>query len=108
LGELLTQLLDVGALLADDQAGARGMDGDAALLVRALDDALGDRRLLQLVLQVLADLDVLVQQVAVLASVGEPARIPRAVDAEAQADRIDFLAHQGASLFFCTYPRPMG
>ena len=36
--ELLAQLLDVRALLADDHAGARGIDGDAALLVRTLDD----------------------------------------------------------------------
>ena len=49
--------------------------------------------LLEFLLQVLADLDVLVQQLAVLAGVGEPARIPGAVDAEAQTDRIDFLTH---------------
>jgi hypothetical protein len=69
LGELLAQLLDVGALLADDQARTSGMDRDAALLVRTLDDHLGDRSLLQLVLQVVADLDVLMQQIAVLAGV---------------------------------------
>src|SRR5439155_26764684 len=43
--DLLAQLLDVGALLADDHAGARGIDGDAAQLGRTLDHHLGDRRL---------------------------------------------------------------
>src|SRR5207302_7357040 len=37
-GDVLAQLVDVRALLADDHAGARGIDGDAALLVRTLDD----------------------------------------------------------------------
>ena len=40
-----------------------------------------------------ADLDVLVQQLAVFALGREPARIPSAVDAEAQPDRIDLLTH---------------
>src|SRR5262249_4341669 len=37
LGDLLAKLLDVGALLADDDARPRGLNGDAALLVRPLD-----------------------------------------------------------------------
>ena len=32
-----------------------------------------------------------------VAAVGEPARVPGAVDAEPQPDRIDFLTHQAAS-----------
>jgi hypothetical protein len=47
-------------------------------------------------IRTLADLDVLVQQLAVFA-VGEPARIPGAVDAEAQPDRIDLLTHYAFS-----------
>jgi hypothetical protein len=90
LGQLLAQLLDVGALLADDQARTGGVDRDAALLVRTLDHHLGNRRLLELLHQVVADLDVFVQQLAVFAGVRVPARIPGAVDAEAQTDRIDF------------------
>src|SRR5690606_25670023 len=102
LGQLAAQLLDVGALLADDQARTGRMDGHPALLVRALDHDLRHRRLLQLLLQIGADLQVLVQQPAILAGVGVPARIPGAVDAEAQTDRIDFLAHQAASTFSST------
>ena len=41
-----------------------------------------------------ADRHVLVQQLAVFVLAGEPARIPGAVDAEPQADRIDFLSHR--------------
>src|SRR5262249_42465503 len=92
-GHLLAQLVDVGALLADHHARTRRVDGDAALLVRTLDHDARDRRLLQFLVQDLADLDVLVQQLAVLGLAGEPARIPGPVDAETQADRIDLLTH---------------
>src|SRR5208282_3650273 len=47
-GDLAAQFLDVGALLADDDAGPRRVDGDPALLVRPLDHDLGHRRLLEL------------------------------------------------------------
>src|SRR6202012_1277241 len=58
---LLAQLLDVGALLADDDARARRLDGDAALLVRPRDHDARDRRLLEGLMQLLADLRVLVK-----------------------------------------------
>src|ERR1700716_1909907 len=91
LGDPLAQLVDVGALLADHDARTRRVDRDAALLVRTLDHDARDRRLLELLVQDLADLDVLVQQLAVLVLAGEPARIPGPVDAETQPDRIDLL-----------------
>ena len=94
LRDLLAQLVDIGALLADDDARTSRVDIDAALLVRALDHDLRDRGLLEAFHQRLADLHVLVQQLAVLGLVGVPARVPGAVDAEAQADRIDFLSHR--------------
>src|SRR5213075_68026 len=58
-GDVLAQLVDVRALLADDHAGARGIDGDAALLVRTLDDDPRHAGLVQALLQRAADLDVL-------------------------------------------------
>src|SRR6185437_866765 len=94
LGDLLTQLVDVGALLADHHARTRRVNVDPALLVRPLDDDLRDRRLFEAAHQNFADLHVLVQQLAVLGLVGEPAAVPGAVDAEAQADRIDLLSHR--------------
>src|SRR5262249_30722457 len=94
---LLAQLFDVGALLADHDARARGIDRDAALLVRPLDQDLRDTSLLELLLEVFPDLHVLMKQLAVFAMIGVPTRIPGAMDPKAQADRIDFLTHQAAS-----------
>jgi hypothetical protein len=64
LADRLAQRLDVRALLADHHARAGGVNGDAALLVRTLDDDLADAGLFQLFLDVLADLDVFVEQAA--------------------------------------------
>src|SRR5512140_365725 len=92
--DLLAKLVDVGALLADHHARTSRVNGDAALLVRTLDHDAGDRRLLELLVQDLADLDILVQQLAVFLLAGEPAGIPGPVDAETQTDRIDLLTHR--------------
>src|SRR5207247_7420755 len=94
VGNLPAKLVDVGALLADHDARPRGMDRDAALLVRTLDHDPGDGRLLQLLVQDLADLDILVQQLAIFVLAGIPARIPRPVDAETQSDWINLLTHR--------------
>src|SRR3954468_5390062 len=48
VGNPLAQLVDVGALLADHDAGTRRMDRHAALLVRTLDHDAGNRCLLEL------------------------------------------------------------
>src|SRR5690606_24138485 len=63
---------------------------------RPLDHDLAHPGLLQPLVQELADLDVLEQQVAIL-PVRVPARIPGAVDPQAQADRVDLVTHQAAS-----------
>ena len=102
--ELAAQLLDVGALLADQHAGARRVHGDAALLVRALDDDLGDAGLTALLQDVVAHAHVLVQQPAVLAAAGEPAAVPGAVDADAQPDRIDLVTHYSRAFGWCFSP----
>ena len=93
LGDRLADLVDVRALLADDDARARGVDRDARLLRRALDDDARHAGLLQASLEVRADVQVLVQDVRVLLAGGVPARIPRAVDTDAQPDRVDLLTH---------------
>jgi len=69
------------------------VDRDPALAVRALDDDPADAGLGALLLDVGADLQILVQQIAVLFGVGVPAAVPGSVDADAQADRIDFMSH---------------
>src|SRR3984893_2341572 len=87
------QLLDIGALLADHHARTRRVDRHPSFLVRTFDHDLRHRGLLELLHQLLADLHVLMQQHAVPALAGVPARIPRSVDAETQPDRIYLLTH---------------
>src|SRR5580698_4339056 len=60
VGNALAQLVDIGALLADHDAGARRMDRHAALLVRTLDHDPGHGCLLQFLVQDGADFDILV------------------------------------------------
>src|SRR3977135_2740843 len=100
IGNALAQLVDVGALLADHDAGTRRVDGPPALLVRTLDHNPGDGRLLQFLVQHLADFDILMQQLAVFVLAGVPTGIPGPVDAETQSDWIDLLTHR-------SLPRPV-
>src|SRR5690606_7263518 len=91
--ELGAQLLDIGALLADDDARASGIDRDSAQLGRALDHHLRDGCLRQCLDDVFAQLDVFLEQLAVIAPFGIPPAVPGAVDLQAQADRIALLTH---------------
>src|SRR3984957_14307557 len=94
VGHALAQLVDVGALLADHDAGTRRVNRHAALLVRTLDHDPGDGRLLQFLVQDLADFDILVQELAIFGLACEPTGIPRPVDAKTQPDWIDLLTHR--------------
>src|SRR5206468_11410324 len=98
LAQVAAQRLDVLALLADDHARPRAVDRDARVLGRPLDRHLGDGRVRQLLLQVLADLDVLVQRGRVVLAVREPLRSPVAVDRKAQPGLMYLLSH-GVSYF---------
>jgi hypothetical protein len=64
--QLFAQLVHFGAALADDHAGARGVDGDGDQLQGALDHDLAHAGLLQAGHEVLADLLVLHQFVGVV------------------------------------------
>src|SRR6516165_1472020 len=93
--QFLAQAVDVLALLADHHARTRGIDRHARLLGRALDDNLRHAGLSQLAAQVIAQLDVVMQQLGVvLASI--PAAVPGAGNAEAQANRINLVTHNYA------------
>src|SRR4026208_995099 len=74
--ELVLELLDLGALAADDDAGSGREDRDARPVGRALDVDLRDARVMGRVLDVAADLHVLVQQVGVVLP-RKPPRRPR-------------------------------
>src|SRR5690606_17714055 len=99
-GELLevgADALGLGAAAADHDARAGGVDVDADAVTRALDLAVADARAVELLLQELADLDVLGHVVGValarLRRVGEPSRHVVRGDAEAEAVRVDLLSH---------------
>src|SRR5690625_2033477 len=92
LREVLTELLDVGALLPDHHAGAGRVDRHPRALCRTLDHDARHARLLQPLVEKLPQLQVIVQHLAVVLA-REPAGVPRAIDAQAQADRIYFLTH---------------
>src|SRR5579883_778381 len=92
LGEIAAQLLDIDALLADDDARARGMDGDARLLRGALDDDAADAGLSEAAVEKAPEAQILVQQPAIVAP-REPPRIPGTSDAEPQAGGMELLTH---------------
>ena len=94
LGDLLLQLVDVGALLADHDARTRRVDRHAALLVRTLDHDARDGSLLQFLHQHFTDADILVEELRILVLAGEPTGIPGPVDAQTQPDWINLLTHR--------------
>src|SRR5437868_7064497 len=89
----VAKALDVLALLADHHARARREDGDARVLGRALDHDLADGGVRELLLEVLAHLDVLGEHAGEILGVREPLRAPVAVHRQAEPDRIDLLSH---------------
>jgi hypothetical protein len=91
--QLARQLVDLGALLADDHADAGRVDEHHHLLARPLDLDLGDLRTGVLPLDVLAELDVLDQQVREVLLAGVPVGLPVGHDAGAKASRSNFLPH---------------
>src|SRR5215472_13147255 len=87
------QRLDVLALLADHDSGARAVDGDARVLRRPLDRDLSDRSVGELLAQVVAHLDVLVERGGEVLAVRVPLRGPVAVHGEPESGRVDLLSH---------------
>src|SRR5262249_10280880 len=90
--ELLLELLDARALLADHDARTRGVDVHLHLVRGALDLDAGDARREVLLLHAVPQLDVLVKPVRVVL-LCEPLRVPSADDAEAKAVRMCLLTH---------------
>src|SRR3990167_8739429 len=99
LGHLLAQLLDVLALLANDDAGTRGVHGDIDALCRTLDHDRAQRRVLEPQLEVVTQRDVREQVLGIGFGARVPLGGPVAADPHAESDRIDFLAHQLFSFF---------
>src|ERR1700682_3479206 len=93
LAQISAQRFDVLALLADDHAGARAVNGYACVLGRAFDRDLAHRGVRELLLEIRADLDVLVQYRREVLAVGVPLRCPVAIDGQTEADRMYLLSH---------------
>src|SRR3546814_15109981 len=86
---------------SSDLARTRRVDGDAGLLGRPFDDDAGDAGLGQTLLEILADLQLLVQQTGILLVAGIPARAPGAVDAAAGPDRMDVVTRYACAPLCC-------
>ena len=93
LGHGGLEALDVGAALADDLARTGAVDEDADLIGVALYLDVGDARVEEVLLQVLANLVVLDDEIADFVVPGVPAGVPVLYDADTQAVRINFLSH---------------
>src|SRR5690606_24570773 len=93
LRDVRAQLLDVLALLADNDARPRRVDRDVRALRRPLDVNAADGRVLELLLQELADPMVLLDVHGERLRIRVPLRQPLAGDAEANSGRMYFLTH---------------
>ena len=86
------ELVDLGALAANDDARPRRLDDDAQLVARPLDPEGADARRLELFLELLLELEIFQQQLGVIA-LHEPARFPRLGVAQPESVRMNFLTH---------------
>jgi len=84
---LATQTLDILTLLANDDAWPCRVNCDDNALCWPLDLDAADRSVRQLLLQKLADLDVVVQVIRVVLGTGVPRAVPVLADAKANTDR---------------------
>ena len=112
LGSVLLEFqpdaLDVRAFLADQHPWLRRMDDDCHLLGMPDDLDLGDVGVLGFgkLVHPLAERQVLVQGLRVIARIDVPARLPILVDTEPEPDWIYFLAHlTPPTLLFRRRPR---
>src|SRR5437588_655600 len=96
--QLARELIDLLALLADDDADAGRVDVDHDLLARALDLDARDARVPVALLDVAPDLHVLDQQLGEVLLVGVPAAQPIDHDPRAEPGRPYFLPHDPAFL----------
>src|SRR5690606_19790275 len=92
-GDVLAQLLDVLAALADHHARAGGMDRHARGLGRTLDQDLADAGRGQALAKHLAHLEVGGQVPGVFLLAGIPLRVPVLGDAKADAGGMNFMTH---------------
>src|SRR5262249_3583953 len=91
--QLFAQRVDLDARLADDDARARGVDVDRDPLLVLADQDVGQPRVRELRVDVLADLDVLEDVAREFLLAGVPVGLPVVDDAYAETPWMDLLAH---------------
>src|SRR6056297_908502 len=91
--QFLAQGFDIGAFFADDHTRTRGVDRDAALAVRTLDDHTAHAGLLALFVDELTHLDVFQKKITVILRVSIPTAVPGAVDLEPHPDGVYLMSH---------------
>src|SRR5206468_4636517 len=92
--EVLGELVDLRALLADDHADLGRMNLHDDFLAGPLDADLRNARPLELLLDIRADLVILEQQVREVCLAGEPGTCPPGHDPDAEAGRSYLLTHK--------------
>src|SRR5438309_2407769 len=88
--QLIAQLVHPGALAADDDSRARGVDIDAHLVRRALDVDLRDSGVGEALLQIGPKLQVAMKRLRVVLP-GKPAGMPRLVESKPKSVGVDLL-----------------
>src|SRR5574343_573749 len=91
--QIRTQLLNVFALLADHDARTSGINGNAGIFGRALDQHTTNRSMRQLTFQVLTYLKVFLQHTRKVLAASVPAGTPVFGDGQTEASRMNFLSH---------------
>ena len=90
--ELLAEHVDLGALLADDDARTGSRDDDLDLVAGSLDLHARKGGIAELLLDVLAQLEIVLERGGVIVA-RIPAAAPILGDAETEACRLNFLTH---------------
>ena len=99
------ELLDLGALAADDDARTGSPDRDPKLVARTIDFNRTDARRLQLLAQAFLEFEIFLQEPRV-SLLREPARAPRLVEAEPETVRMNFLTHYFSLHISVLWSRP--
>src|SRR4029077_15318270 len=93
LGNFFRHLLDFRALASDHNSRTRRVNGYANGIPRPLDHNFRDCRKLQLLLHVVANLQIIVQKRGEFLWRSVPARAPVAIHIQAEPDWINFLSY---------------
>src|SRR4029077_7441292 len=101
------QRIDLDARLADHDPGAGRVDVDRDPLLVLADQDVGEPGMPELAVDVLADLEILEQGALELLGRRVPVRLPVMDDSDAEAPRVDLLAHYLSASLRARLGRPL-